>query len=67
VLRKSVEEVARLREITKSSTSPTNEKEAMEWSKDSPDAESRKARKLLAHGMIYGADEKPIKSFLEKL
>jgi hypothetical protein len=39
----------------------------MEWSKDSPDAESRKARKLLAHGMIYGADEKPIKSFLEKL
>lgn len=66
-LKKSFEEVAKLRVLTKSDVTPTNEQEAMEWIKSSTDPESRKARKLLAHGMIYGAGEQSIKSFLERL
>ena len=66
-LKKAFETLTDLWELSKSTTPPKNALEAMVWIRSAPDKESRRARKLLSFGMMYGAGPQPINLTIKKL
>jgi hypothetical protein len=55
-----------LREAAKSGELPADTNAALAWIRSAPDKESRGARKVLAHAMIYGASPETFSELLKR-
>lgn len=58
--------VTDLLHLAKSNTFPCNKEEALDWVRNSPDTESRSARKHLSLGLRYGVDAQSFKDYIKK-
>lgn len=65
-LKGSFEELQSLVVASKSNVHPTTWEEAIDWIQSYPDVESRKARKILTFGIIYGASDSILNAFVKR-